>query len=126
MAPIAGVWDPRSPVVKHPRLDNQSFGTDNARQRRLPRRKRVEQLYIELVEEGAVRCKTNLVAALAVALLTITPNNVRGSEAQSDEAWSLSETDVVHLPPTFDPLVPEITDIEEPSSGVPIGQIGPS
>jgi hypothetical protein len=67
-----------------------------------------------------------LVAALAVALLTITPNNVRGSEGQSDEAWPLSETDVVHLPPTFDPLVPEITDIEEPSSGIPIGQIGPS
>jgi hypothetical protein len=25
--PIAGAWDPRSPVVKHPRLNNHSLKT---------------------------------------------------------------------------------------------------
>jgi len=59
-----------------------------------------------------VRYKTGLVAALAVALLTITTNNVRGSEAVSDEVQPVSVQDVV-APPTFDPLVPEITDVEE-------------
>jgi hypothetical protein len=63
--------------------------------------------------EGAVRYKTELVAALAVVLLTITTNNVRGSEAPSEEALPVSEQDVVSSPPTFDPLVPEIKDVEE-------------
>ena len=63
-----------------------------------------------------MRYKTGLVAALAVALLTTTTNNVRGSEAASEETLPVSEQDVVASPPTFDPLVPEITDVEESQS----------
>ena len=60
-----------------------------------------------------MRYKTGLVAALAVALLTITTNNVRG-EAPSDQASPSSETGSIQTPATFDPLVPEITDVGEP------------
>ena len=60
-----------------------------------------------------MRCKAGLAAALAVALVTITTNNVRGSDALSEEALPVSQEDAVPSPPRFDPLVPEITDVEE-------------
>jgi hypothetical protein len=57
-----------------------------------------------------------LVAALAIALATITTNNVCGSDAPSEEALPVAEQDIAPSPPTFDPLVPEITDLEEAES----------
>jgi hypothetical protein len=68
------------------------------------------------VEEWAVRFKTGLAAALAVVLVTITSSNVRGSEASPADALPQSEQDVLPSPTTFDPLVPEIADLEETES----------
>ena len=49
-------------------------------------------------------------------MVTITTNDVRGSDAPSEEALPVSEQDVVPSRPAFDPLVPEITDVEEAES----------
>ena len=61
-----------------------------------------------------MRFKTGLAAALAVVLVTITSNIVRGSEASSPDALPQSEQDLPS--PSFDPLVPEIADLEETES----------
>lgn len=73
-----------------------------------------------------MRCKTGLVAALVVALVSITANNVRGSDTPSEEALPVSEQDIVSSSPRFDPLVPEITDVEEPARISADGDIKPS
>lgn len=72
-----------------------------------------------------MRFRAGLVAGCAVALLVIMPNNLRASENQSaqETGSSLAEP----APPSFDPLVPEITDNAEPDSESASGDdIGPS
>jgi hypothetical protein len=76
------------------------------------------------MEDLAVRCRAGLVAVCALALF-IMPNNLHASEPQSAQrtASSLAEP----APPSFDPLVPEITDIAEPGAeGASGDDIGPS
>ena len=72
-----------------------------------------------------MRFRAGLVAGCALALLVIMPNNLPASETQSaqETASSLAEP----APPSFDPLVPEMTDIAEPGSeSAAEDDIGPS
>jgi hypothetical protein len=75
------------------------------------------------LEDLAVSFRFGLVAAWALALLVIMPNNLRASETRSAEAASFPAEPA----PSFDPLVPEITDIAEPDSEIASEDgIGPS
>ena len=66
------------------------------------------------MEDLAVRFTADLVAGCALALLVIMPNNLRAGETQSAQETASSVPEPA--PASFDPLVPEITDIAEPDS----------